>query len=82
MFNYFSDNYAWSSTVAMGLMSGGQFGEMHRWLKPLRDVEPDMRACDMAWVGMVAQLKTNYRNFLRKSPLNSTQQRKQNAKTP
>jgi alpha-beta hydrolase superfamily lysophospholipase len=55
MFNYFSDNYTWSSTVAMGLMSGGQFGEMHRWLEPLRDVEPDMRAWDMAWVGMAAQ---------------------------
>jgi dienelactone hydrolase len=55
MFNYFSDNYAWSSTVAMGLMSGGQFGEMHRWLEPLRDVEPDMRAWDKAWVGMAAQ---------------------------
>jgi dienelactone hydrolase len=55
LFNYFPNNYAWSSTVVMGLMSGGQFGEMHRWLEPLRDVEPDMEAWDKAWVGMAAQ---------------------------
>jgi Esterase FrsA-like len=55
LFNYFPNNYAWSSTVVMGLMSGGQFGEMHRWLEPLRDAEPDMQAWDMAWVGMAAQ---------------------------
>lgn len=55
MFNYFPNNYAWSSTVVMGLMSGGQFGEMHRWLEPLRDVEPDMEAWDKAWVGIAAQ---------------------------
>jgi hypothetical protein len=39
----------------MGLMSGGQFGEMHRWLQPIRDAEPDMRAWDKAWVGMATQ---------------------------
>jgi len=39
----------------MGLMSGGQFGEMHRWLEPLRDVDPDIQAWDKAWVGMAAQ---------------------------
>lgn len=36
-------------------MSGGQFGEMHRWLEPLRDAEPDLDAWDKAWVGMAAQ---------------------------
>ena len=55
MFNYFSDNYMWSSTVMMGLMAGGQLGEMHRWLEPLRHVEPDMQAWDKAWSGMAAQ---------------------------
>jgi dienelactone hydrolase len=55
LFNYFSDNYMWSSTVMMGLMAGGQLGEMHRWLEPLRHVEPDMQAWDKAWSGMAAQ---------------------------
>jgi hypothetical protein len=56
LFNYFPNNYAWSSTVVMGLMSGGQFGEMHRWLEPLRDVEPDMQAWDKAWVDLVVSI--------------------------
>jgi uncharacterized protein GlcG (DUF336 family) len=47
MFNYFPD--AWSSTVAMGLMAEGQLGEMHRWLEPLLDAEPDMDVWDAAW---------------------------------
>jgi dienelactone hydrolase len=55
LFNYFPDNYMWSSSVVMGLMAGGQFGEMHRWLEPLRDAESDMQAWDTAWVGMAAQ---------------------------
>jgi dipeptidyl aminopeptidase/acylaminoacyl peptidase len=55
MFNYFSDNYMWSSTVIMGLMAGAQLGEMHRWLEPLRDKQGDMEAWDKAWVGMAAQ---------------------------
>ena len=69
MFNYFPNNYAWSSTLVMGLMADGQFGEMHRWLEPLRNMEPDMEAWDKAWVGMAAQqedlaatdLKAGYR---------------------
>jgi dienelactone hydrolase len=55
MFNYFPDNYAWSSTVAMGLMAGGQLGEMHRWLAPLVDADPDMDVWDAAWVSMARQ---------------------------
>jgi dienelactone hydrolase len=55
MFSYFRDNYMWSSSVVMGLMSGGQLGEMHRWLEPLRNAEGDIRAWDNAWVGMAAQ---------------------------
>ena len=55
MFNYFPNNYMWSSTVIMGLMAGAQLGEMHRWLEPLRDKEGDMEAWDKAWVGMAAK---------------------------
>lgn len=28
---------------------GGQLGEMHRWLEPLLDAEPDMDVWDAAW---------------------------------
>lgn len=55
MFTYFPENYMWSSTVVMGLMAGGQLGEMHRWLSALRSAEGNMEAWDGAWVGMATQ---------------------------
>jgi dienelactone hydrolase len=55
MFNYFPDNYAWSGTFVMGLMAGGQFGEMHRWLEPLRHAEPNLTRFNEAFAGMAQQ---------------------------
>jgi pimeloyl-ACP methyl ester carboxylesterase len=55
MFNYFQDNYTWSSAFVMGLMAGGQLGEMHRWLEPLRGVPPTLEAWAAAWNNMAKQ---------------------------
>ncbi|MDB5577636.1 MAG: alpha/beta hydrolase [Bradyrhizobium sp.] len=52
MYFYFPGQYTWSAQFVMGLWAGGQFGEMHRWLAPLRDKEPDLDAWDQAWDGM------------------------------
>lgn len=57
MFEYFPGNYTWSSAFNLVLMSGGEVGEMHRWLSPLRDVEPDPQAWADAWAGMAHQLE-------------------------
>jgi dipeptidyl aminopeptidase/acylaminoacyl peptidase len=55
MFFYFPDQYTWSAQFAMGLWAGGQFGEMHRWLAPLRGKEPNDDAWYKAWDGMAKQ---------------------------
>jgi dienelactone hydrolase len=55
MFYYFPDQYTWSAQFVMGLWAGGQFGEMHRWLAPLKDMEPDEDAWYKAWDGMAKQ---------------------------
>ena len=55
LFSYFEDNYSWSSAFVLGLMAGGQLGEMHRWLAPLRNSEPDVGAWGKAWAGMAQQ---------------------------
>ncbi|MDA0637743.1 alpha/beta fold hydrolase [Nonomuraea sp. MCN248] len=55
MFYYFPDNYMWSSAFNLALMAGGSLGEMHRWLAPLRDGEPDAEAWGKAWEGMAGQ---------------------------
>lgn len=58
MFQYFPDNYMWSSAFNLALMSGGSLGEMHRWLEPLRNTtsdEIDNEAWAQAWMGMAHQ---------------------------
>jgi alpha-beta hydrolase superfamily lysophospholipase len=35
MFEYFPNNYTWSSAVNLALMAGGDLGQMDRFLKPL-----------------------------------------------
>ena len=57
MFEYFPGNYTWSSAFNLALMAGGEVGEMHRWLAPLRDSdsEPDPAAWAAAWADMARQ---------------------------
>ena len=49
MFNYFPNNYSWSSAVMLCIMAGGQLGQIDRWLAPLRNGDPDIRAWTTAW---------------------------------
>lgn len=65
MFYYFPDNYMWSSAFNLALMAGGSLGEMHRWLAPLRDGEPDPEAWLKAWTGMAEQQETQAAEDLR-----------------
>jgi dienelactone hydrolase len=55
LFNYFPGNFTWSSAFVLGLMAGGQLGEMHRWLAPLTNAEPDVNAWNRAWADMAQQ---------------------------
>lgn len=55
MYYYFEDNYMWSSAFNLALMSGGELGEMNRWLAPLRGTEPDNDAWGEAWAKMAHQ---------------------------
>jgi dienelactone hydrolase len=57
MFNYFPNNYVWSSAFTLALMAGGQLNQMDRWLAPLRDIgpEPDTDAWAKAWDSMGAE---------------------------
>jgi len=55
MFNYFPNNYTWSSAFYLALMAGGQFGEMERCLASLKDSEPNAQAWDSAWGAMAQQ---------------------------
>jgi fermentation-respiration switch protein FrsA (DUF1100 family) len=54
-FQYFPDNYPWSSAYNLALMAGGSQAEMHRWLAPLRDGPPDQDAWAAAWEAMARQ---------------------------
>jgi dipeptidyl aminopeptidase/acylaminoacyl peptidase len=49
VFNYFPNNYSWSSAVMLCIMAGGQLGQIDRWLAPLRNGDPDIRAWTTAW---------------------------------
>jgi dipeptidyl aminopeptidase/acylaminoacyl peptidase len=55
LYYYFPDNYPWSSAFNLALMSGAEFGEMHRWLEPLKEGEPDGSAWGRAWAQMAEQ---------------------------
>ncbi|MEU2871946.1 alpha/beta fold hydrolase [Streptomyces olivoreticuli] len=55
MFNYFPDNYMWSSAVMLSIMADGQLGQIDRWLTPLREAEPDTDSWTKAWDGAAAQ---------------------------
>jgi dienelactone hydrolase len=55
MFTYFPGSYTYSSAFVLGLMAGGQFGEMHRWLAPLREAEPTPEAWNKALAGAADQ---------------------------
>ena len=55
MFAYFNDNYTWSSAFLLGLMAGGQLGELDRFLSPLRGQSPTSDAWDKAWTAMANQ---------------------------
>ena len=49
MFEYFPKNYTWSGAFFLGLMAGGQFGQMARGLAGLRGAPVDATAWDEAW---------------------------------
>jgi dipeptidyl aminopeptidase/acylaminoacyl peptidase len=55
VYYYFPDNYRWSSGFNLALMAGGSLSDMHRWLAPLRDAEPDGEAWAKAWAAMAQQ---------------------------
>ena len=55
MFYYFPENYTWSSAFHLALMAGAQFGEMDRWLAPLKDREPNAENWGKAWSDMAQQ---------------------------
>ena len=55
MFYYFPENYTWSSAFHLALMAGAQFGEMDRWVAPLKDREPNAENWDKAWSDMALQ---------------------------
>jgi dipeptidyl aminopeptidase/acylaminoacyl peptidase len=55
VFNYFPDNYTWSSAVTLSIMAGGDLGQIDRWLAPLGGAEPDPGAWTKAWDGAGAQ---------------------------
>ncbi|WP_089102845.1 alpha/beta hydrolase [Streptomyces hyaluromycini] len=51
MFEYFPKNYMWSGAVTLSIMAGGELGQIHRAMAPLRDTEPDADAWANAWDG-------------------------------
>jgi alpha-beta hydrolase superfamily lysophospholipase len=55
VFNYFPNNYMWSSAVMLSIMAGGELGQIDRWLAPLREAQPDPDAWTKAWDGAGAQ---------------------------
>jgi dienelactone hydrolase len=57
MFYYYPDNYRWSSAVNLALMSGGELGEINRWLKDLKDdgEGSDAEGWAEAWANMAHQ---------------------------
>ena len=55
MFYYFPENYTWWSAFHLALMAGAQFGEMDRWLAPLKDLEPNAELWGKAWSDMAGQ---------------------------
>jgi hypothetical protein len=55
LFYYFPENYTWSSAFHLALMAGAQFGEMDRWLAPLKGCEPDAEPWVRAWSDMAQQ---------------------------
>lgn len=55
MFYYFPENYTWSSAFQLALMAGAQFGEMDRWLAPLKNRKPNAELWSKAWSDMAGQ---------------------------
>ena len=60
MFEYFPENYTWSSAVLLSLMAGGQLGQIDHSLAPLREAarnggKPDPHAWTAAWDSMASQ---------------------------
>ena len=47
----------WSSAVALAMMAGGQFGQINRFLAPLRNAEADTTEWTKAWDSMAEQQK-------------------------
>jgi alpha-beta hydrolase superfamily lysophospholipase len=55
MFEYFPGNYTWSMSCHLAMMSGGELGEMHRWLAPLRESKPSAERWFDAWTNMAQE---------------------------
>ncbi|MEY9862032.1 alpha-beta hydrolase superfamily lysophospholipase [Catenulispora sp. GAS73] len=51
MFEYFPGNYMWSGAVTLSMMAGGELGQIHRAISPLRNTEPNPEAWASAWDG-------------------------------
>jgi len=65
VFYYFPNNYSWSSAVMLCLMAGGQLGQIDRWLAPLRNGDPDIRAWTAAWDNAAADQEEHAKQDLR-----------------
>ena len=81
MFNYFPNNYMWSSALMLSIMAGGQLGQIDRWLSPLRDSEPDTDAWTKAWDGAAAQQEDHAAEDLRRGFVRSAGERYLHAST-
>ena len=65
MFNYFPNNYSWSSAVMLCIMAGGQLGQIDRWLAPLRNGQADIHAWTTAWDNAAADQEEHAEHDLR-----------------
>jgi dienelactone hydrolase len=52
---YFPENYTWSLAFHLALMAGAQFGEMDRWLAPMKESEPNAELWGKTWSEMAQQ---------------------------
>ena len=55
MFYYFPENYTGSSAFHLALMARAQFGEMDRWLAPVKDRELNAENWGKEWSDMAQQ---------------------------
>jgi Esterase FrsA-like len=81
VFQYFPDNYMWSSGLNLAMMAGGDLGQIDRWLSPLRQGDPDVDAWTKAWDSAGAQQEEHAIDDLRRGFARSAGERLLRAST-